>query len=180
MGPDILVPKFWRQNKFEVNIIEKRPKKIESKLLKNKYRASYNHDAWKFDTGQESSARQSVEHAYLKLDETWTARFVLDPTDHPRRSPSRKQTMAIRMDKVIGIPVIVLVLDTRFGPKYIFPKSSTTCMYYYYQLQYLIKLILTLSAEAHLAPSWKSTKELPSEKKVLNATSISEKWDPGL
>lgn len=89
--------------------------------------------------------------------------------------------MVIKMDKVIGIPVIVLIPDTPFAPEYTFTKSSTTYMYYYYQLQYLIKLILTLSTEAHLARSWKSTKKLPSEKKkVLNAISISEKWNPGL
>ena len=36
----------------EINMIEMRSKKIESKPLKNRHRASYNHHPWKFDTGQ--------------------------------------------------------------------------------------------------------------------------------
>ena len=36
----------------EINMIETGSKKIESKPLKNKYRASYNHHSRKFDTEQ--------------------------------------------------------------------------------------------------------------------------------
>ena len=50
--PGCSVPKFWRKNMPEINMTETGPKKIESKPLKNKYRASYNHHSWKFDTGQ--------------------------------------------------------------------------------------------------------------------------------
>ena len=62
-----------------------------------------------------------------------------DPIDHPRRSPSGKQTIVSRLDKVIGIPVRVLTPDTRHGSEYTFAKTSapTTFTYCYYQLQYL-------------------------------------------
>ena len=56
-----------------------------------------------------------------------------DLTHHPRRSPSEKQAMARRLDKVIGILVGVPIPDTRYGPEYTFTKPSTTFMYYYYQ-----------------------------------------------
>ena len=52
LGSDCSVPKFWRKNMSEINMIEMRSKKIESKPLKNRRRASYNHHAWKFDTWQ--------------------------------------------------------------------------------------------------------------------------------
>ena len=47
--------------------------------------------------------------------------------------------MASRLDKVIGIYVRVPTQDTQYGPEYTFtkPSTSTTFMYYYYQLQYL-------------------------------------------
>ena len=62
-----------------------------------------------------------------------------DPTDHPRRNPSGKQTMSSRLDKVTGILVRVPTPDTGYGSEYTFtkPSTSTTFMYYYYQLQYL-------------------------------------------
>ena len=51
------------------------------------------------------------------LDETWKIRVVLK-MNHPRRSPSQKQTMVSGLDKVISIPVRVPTLDTRYDPEY--------------------------------------------------------------
>ena len=45
----------------EIHMIETRSKKIESKLLKNKYRANYNHHAWKFNTGQKLDIIDTAE-----------------------------------------------------------------------------------------------------------------------
>ena len=53
------------------------------------------------------------------------------PTDHPRRSPSGKQTMAHRLDKFIGIPVRVPTPDNRYGTEYTFTKPYTTFMLNY-------------------------------------------------
>ena len=85
-----------------------------------------------------------------------------DPTDHPRWSLSRKQIMASLSN-----------WDLSKSPH---PRYSIWSWKHLHNtihhsrvllLSTTFKLILTLSAEAHLKSSWKSTKLLPHEKKNI-------------
>lgn len=160
MGPDWLVPKFWRKNMSEINMMETRPRKIEPKPLKNKYRTNYNHYAWTFNTSQKLDIigvgiiiqkQKNILFSFLSnisfiiygiciFDARWDMKSqscTQDPADHSRWSPLGKQTMAIRLDKVIGIPVGGPTPDTWYGPECTFTITSATFMYYCYQLQNL-------------------------------------------
>ena len=160
LGPDCLVPKFWRKNMSEINMIETRPRKIEPKPLKNKYRTNYNHYAWTFNTSQKLDIigvgiiiqmQKNILFSFLSnisfiiyeiciFDARWDMKSqscTQDPTNHSRWSPLGKQTMAIRLDKVIGIPVGGPTPDTWYGPECTFTITSATFMYYCYQLQNL-------------------------------------------
>ena len=160
LGPDCLVPKFWRKNMSEINMMETRPRKIEPKPLKNKYRTNYNHYAWTFNTSQKLDIigvgiiiqkQKNILFSFLSnisfiiygiciFDARWDMKSqscTQDPTDHSRWSPLGKQTMAIRLDKVIGIPVGGPTPDTWYGPECTFTITSATFMYYCYQLQNL-------------------------------------------
>ena len=153
LGPDCSVYQIFEGKMSEIHMIETRPKKIESKPLKSKYRANYNHHTWKFDMGQKldiidmavfdsstwlyylvnllARVRQNYSlfldarglacqkftqkqkkkkklFGFLSnisfiicgiciFDATWDRKSqscAQDPTNHLRRSPSGKQTMA--------------------------------------------------------------------------------------
>ena len=112
----------------EINMMETRPRKIEPKPLKNKYRTNYNHYAWTFNTSQKLDIigvgiiiqkQKNILFSFLSnisfiiygicifdaRRDMKSQSCTQDPTDHSRWSPLGKQTMAIRLDKVIGIPV---------------------------------------------------------------------------